>query len=525
MPRPRQPKLIRTVPSTVRAAKPAAAAEYDRQETSVTTRAQDSGRVGSENDGTKVRETISPRKDGTAKRPKGRPTRALTVSTRGSTNSSMESPKSLKSSGLLSMTALPGKENVPPLEGRRKLQEPAAPTEQIQLPDQRKGRQPTRASDIHSTQRPSSLLRQQNTPLGRSSILGRMHFKKRIRQPSLLQVAQSQQNTSVELGDLDIDEFRPDDESTPLIKAMKNPGQRTSSSDSKTSRKRKLASPEIQVSASQDYSGRPESTGESSLDLRSSPEITSEEEDGPESLLPRLPRPETRSPTVLSETHALPQSSSSPGRGPLGECLNKSLESSEQVSAHVPSDGVLSPRRTKTPAARSRKPPRSPVPLTTARLQNLLPRRRKRRGKQETYNVPSSSDVELDATRLGEDEDELSFQATNKMRQRKSVMPIKSKRASRVGTNKSKEGASGTKRKSATYSKRDEIDSQAEHDEDSSLQFDTSTLEIDGKTLPVLDPQTKAEMKRLADKFREVDDFTLDFEDVTGSSSQMKDAR
>ena len=523
MPRPRQPKLIHTVPSTVRVAKRPAAGENEREETSVATRAQDSRRLGSESNGIKAREMTLPQKDGAAKRPKGRPTRALIASTQGSANSS---PKPTKSSGLRNATPLPGKENLAPLEGRRKLQEPAIQAEQIQLPDQRKGRQPTRAGDIHSAQRPSSLLRQQNTPLGRSSILGGMHFKKRVRQPSLLQVAQSQQDTSAELGDLDIDDFRPDDESTPLIKAMKNAGQQTSSSsDSKTSRKRKLASPEIQISASQGYSGRPEPSEDSSLDLRSSPVTTSEEEGGPESLLPRLPRPETRSPTVLSETHALPQSSSSPGRGPLGELSSRSLERSEQVSAHVPSDGVLSPRHTKTPAARSRKTPRSPVPLTTARLQNLLPRRRKRRGQQETYDLPSSSDIELDATRLGEDEDELSFQATNKMRQRKSVMPIKSKRASRVGTNKSKEGASGTKRKSATYSKRDEIDSQAEHDEGSSLRFDNSTLEIDGKTLPVLDPQTKAEMKRLADKFKEVDDFTLDFEDVTGSSSQMKDAR
>ena len=42
---------------------------------------------------------------------------------------------------------------------------------------------------------------------------------------------------------------------------------------------------------------------------------------------------------------------------------------------------------------------------------------------------------------------------------------------------------------------------------------------------PALDGKAKAEMKRLADKFREVDEYTLDFEDITGSSSQMKDAR
>lgn len=39
------------------------------------------------------------------------------------------------------------------------------------------------------------------------------------------------------------------------------------------------------------------------------------------------------------------------------------------------------------------------------------------------------------------------------------------------------------------------------------------------------DEKAKKEMQRLAEKFAEVDEFTLDFEDVTGSSSQMADAR
>ncbi len=35
----------------------------------------------------------------------------------------------------------------------------------------------------------------------------------------------------------------------------------------------------------------------------------------------------------------------------------------------------------------------------------------------------------------------------------------------------------------------------------------------------------KKEMERMAAKFREVDEFEMEFEDVTGSSSQMRDAR
>lgn len=47
-----------------------------------------------------------------------------------------------------------------------------------------------------------------------------------------------------------------------------------------------------------------------------------------------------------------------------------------------------------------------------------------------------------------------------------------------------------------------------------------------GRKTPALDGKAKDEMKRLADKFREVDEYTLEFEDMTGSGgSQMKDAR
>ena len=43
---------------------------------------------------------------------------------------------------------------------------------------------------------------------------------------------------------------------------------------------------------------------------------------------------------------------------------------------------------------------------------------------------------------------------------------------------------------------------------------------------PALDDKVKDEMKRLASKFREVDEYALEFEDMTGnSSSQMRDAR
>ena len=46
-----------------------------------------------------------------------------------------------------------------------------------------------------------------------------------------------------------------------------------------------------------------------------------------------------------------------------------------------------------------------------------------------------------------------------------------------------------------------------------------------GGAPPLMDGKARQEMKRLAAKFREVDDWGLEFEEVTGSSDRMRDAR
>lgn len=84
------------------------------------------------------------------------------------------------------------------------------------------------------------------------------------------------------------------------------------------------------------------------------------------------------------------------------------------------------------------------------------------------------------------------------------------------------------KRVSKTYTRKSIVESEAENgsgsdageDEDASLD-----VAVRSKAKPVLDGRAKAEMKRLADKFKEVDEYTLDFEDMTASSSLMRDAR
>jgi len=93
---------------------------------------------------------------------------------------------------------------------------------------------------------------------------------------------------------------------------------------------------------------------------------------------------------------------------------------------------------------------------------------------------------------------------------------------------KRKASLAGKKNGSKTYSRKSVVVSEDEDGENESVNGEKEgDVAADGrrKKMPALDGRAKAEMKRLADKFKEVDEFTLEFEDMTGSSSQMRDAR
>ena len=148
-----------------------------------------------------------------------------------------------------------------------------------------------------------------------------------------------------------------------------------------------------------------------------------------------------------------------------------------------------------------------------------------RRRPKGAYDLPSSSDVELDNIALGEDEDELSFNATTKMRNKRPSM------VSQRGRPKAKETVTGAKGKriSNTYTRKSIVGSDDENESQSKSESEAGNVGRYGSrarsTTPALDSKAKEEMKRLAEKFREVDEYTLDFEDMTASSDKMKDAR
>ena len=365
-------------------------------------------------------------------------------------------------------------------------------------------------------------IKAQETPRMQSSILGGAAFKKRPRQPSLLQMISSQNQTQIEPDhdDDDMYNFLPDDESTPLIKSLSQPpAQRSSSSSVRTSgsRKRKQVTPELQVPASQSQSTLPRSSP-SSAPLQSmelpDPYDLSAQEDQPQPTLPRHRSTQTLQPQIQNELLAPPQSDSPAKPTKPAKASRKtkprSQQSTRKEAALVPSP-LLSISTHVSPIR-----PAKTKPLSTATLQNLLPRRRVRRKPKGDYDMPSSSDVELDNTGLGEDEDELSFHAI-KVRRKKSGMNVAK------GAAKSKGGA--TKKIPKTYARKSLAISDDDDDISSAGEEGDEDVVVGKKKNPALDGKAKAEMKRLADKFREVDEFTLDFEDMTGSSSQMKDAR
>ena len=364
-----------------------------------------------------------------------------------------------------------------------------------------------------------------------SSMLGGATFKKRPRQPSLLRMAESQKNASDELNDDDMYDFMPDDESTPIIKALshkKTPSTFSSSNQAPGSRKRKMKSPEVQVPASQAIEI------DSSPSAVPSPSDHYEESSEDNQTQPMLPPPrsaETPPPEIFSDTLAPPQSSSSPlpeskpqnSRKKLVKAPSKAKPRSTKP-AHKTFSSAPSPlSSTSTQISPVR--PAALKPLTTATLQNLLPRRRVRRRPKGAYDIPSSSDVELDNVALGEDEDELSFNATTKMRKKRPNMVPPSAKPT------AKETVIGAKGKkiSNTYVRKSIVVSDDENVSESENENEARYAGRYGSrarsTTPALDSKAKEEMRRLAEKFREVDEYTLDFEDMTASSDKMKDAR
>ena len=488
-------------------------------------------------------------------------------------------------------------------------QENSSSSKSIQILNDGRGHGQSRLLSLAVSRRGSLMSRGHPTPQANPSRPGTAVFEKRPRQPSLLQVVNTDITSSdVEDSTGDFDDFRPDDESTPLVKSFsKRPAANTTLTHSvPKSRKRKLGSPEIQVPATQSQEStrtplhlpRSDKGSETRFSVHSPGGDPSEHQspvdntvhnsrpDSPQQPSPRNQASPSPSSQILSDTFAPPRSSSnSPtpdDRGGVDENLKTSKpkplstgRKSKPQHPHVNSNGTSN-----TSHMRKTRSATEVQPLMTATLQNLMPRRRPQpQAHKATYDILSSSDRDLSSESQAveniyendENSDELSFQPESRTKPRKPSMlklqerqsqsskakgqgPKSKKSEASHGKSKSRSkssmlakpvgdvataSASTNKRVSRTYFRKSDpalqqedsetavFSADDEEDNDKSPQARTKTKDPAATAVTTLNDKAQAEMQRLAEKFRQVDDFTLEFEDMTGhsGSSQMADAR
>jgi hypothetical protein len=342
-----------------------------------------------------------------------------------------------------------------------------------------------------------------------------------------------------------MDDFAPDDESTPLHvqKRAADDGTgdervlRTASSPpSSGSRKRKQGSPTVQVPAS----SPPAVSSPSAAHARSSPlsslatpseHILETQENYQEVYVPEEP-------DVYSSTMAPPLSSSPPPNNPSDRPVHhyskrRKTEDFDDLYDVTPLASVASdddpsppPKLANTKAKRTTRAPT----LSTARLASLLPRRREQpRTRHHEFDIRSSSDLE--AQSLDSDADELALPAPRRARGRQgktNSAPSLAQFSAKNPPSVTKRGRPKKNAKSTaparTYGRRSS-DKENESGNASAWIAGVEEDEQEGETtLETVRGEVSKELKMQAEKFREIDKVDLEFEsvDMHGSSSPWR---
>ncbi|KAI4257214.1 MAG: hypothetical protein LQ352_001712, partial [Teloschistes flavicans] len=176
---------------------------------------------------------------------------------------------------------------------------------------------------------------------------------------------------------------------------------------------------------------------------------------------------------------------------------------------------------------------------------NLLPRRRKRlvSHMKETSIFDLASSIEIDAREnvVDEDEDELSFHAKVRPAARLKNTGKENRKGGRARgrpkkteTGKVKKAAGaggGGGRLSTTYTRKSQVEAELDYenetdgDEGNGDRSSDTVAAVEEPAAMKLGGKAREEMKRLRHLFQEVDGWGLEFEEVTGSSDRMQDAR
>ncbi|KAL7798414.1 P-loop containing nucleoside triphosphate hydrolase protein [Trichoderma ceciliae] len=218
---------------------------------------------------------------------------------------------------------------------------------------------------------------------------------------------------------------------------------------------------------------------------------------------------------------------------------NLSDMSSPPSLTHSPNYDTVKPGKTRgRPPQRQQASPK----ITTADLTSLLP---KRRYKKSRDPLGLESDEELDTSGLGHEDDELSHLDTQTARRRKRGRPPtraasvhSTSRGGKAGGSslQSKRTTASTRSASRAVRSRSRHSSDKENAEDNDRGSDHNESEngeaeeesrfipladnmFDGAGEGTADPGPTEELKQASNKFKEVDKWQLDFEEVTEASS------
>ncbi|KAF4454580.1 hypothetical protein F53441_2923 [Fusarium austroafricanum] len=416
--------------------------------------------------------------------------------------------------------------------------------------------------------RPSS--RGGNTP-SISSTLQFGAFKRRAREPSILGTARKSRPEENAVGqepdsESEGDDFMPEAESTPLNNRratrreaeleIEVPVSPEISAGSK--HKKRKSEDALPSSDRPDKISRIERDTDQETDQEAGPAPQVISDDASDSSLSELASPLGPSPVLLDrpvtpinneELMALPASSDSEDAGwpdihtlakrrrrhsvttPI-RADNLSDVSSPPSLTHSPN--YAEPQKTRGRTAARQQPPSPKV--TTADLTSLLP---KRHYKKQRDPLGLESDEEHETSGIGEDEDELSYLDGRAARRRRGGRSTSRGGARRPGSRggrptqalKLKQPASGkqTGRNAQTYSRRssdkeNENEQASDDDEDEHEMSRFQPLPEDtfenGNSENASTPSAD-ELKKAAKKFKEVDRWELDFEEVTQSSSPL----
>ncbi|KAI6246876.1 hypothetical protein HI914_05038 [Erysiphe necator] len=394
-------------------------------------------------------------------------------------------------------------------------------------------------SKVRSRSEPKS---DENKVLGEDTGIKARRSQRRMRQTNTLTSPNSLQNTT-QYSPSHVDEFNID-VSTPIKGLNTNISDSSILITSSNSKKRKLS--EVQVPQSSFETSPPILSETNEIVPATDPNSIASYGYIEESQKDLLPSVEDRSPTPqdIRDIMAPPHSSSSILSSPVAtsrpiKTSNRNLRSlrTRTPSIRIDSDSEISspPSLTHSPdlpsptiiKSRDKKPKPSHISMSTAQLKALLPRRRRRIARDVSEGV--DSDNEINISGLASDEDELTHLIVGPQVQTRNMKLLKGPQArtsvlrknpieiSKVNTSTSRTYGSADNKVHSGLTKEIE-DHHHKLPVENSDNLNNKPQELDKRFIG-------QELKKAVQKFKEVDNWALEFEDATSSSASPKDAR